>query len=163
MVETSHVLLLPNLVSTYKFECYISHHDLILFLTQRQEPIIVSPVSVAQCDDHHISRGSQVEFLSSYQVVLYNYSEVCSVGSSLFVPVLSAQRGASCCFPAEACGSLLPGTPRGWWDVCDHQQGCWGCLHVWILTESVLCKAIGKCCLSSFCLCCSKSHEDIQS
>lgn len=39
-------------------------------------------------------------------------SEVCSVGSSLFVLVLSAQRGASCCFPAEAFGSSLPGTPR---------------------------------------------------
>lgn len=30
-------------------------------------------------------------------------------------------------------------------------------------SEFVLCKAIGKCCLPYFCLCCSKSHEDVQS
>lgn len=27
-------------------------------------------------------------------------------------------------FTAEACGNLLPGTPRDSWD---HQQGCWRC------------------------------------
>lgn len=53
-----------------------------------------------------------MEFLGFYQVLLYNYSEVCSVGSSLFVPVLSAQRGVLCCFTAEACGSLLLGHPE---------------------------------------------------
>lgn len=62
---------------------------------QRQEPIIVNPVSVAYSDDHHISKGSQAELLGTYQAVLDNFSEVCSVGSSVFVSVLTAQRGAS--------------------------------------------------------------------
>lgn len=119
----------------------------ITFLTQRQEVITVSPVSVSYFGDHRISKGSWLELLGSYEVVLDNFSEVCSERCFLLLPT------------AETYGSLLPETPR---DICGPQQRCWRCHMSGIRHWVSLSKAAGKCCLSAFWLGCSKHHEVIQ-
>jgi len=55
------------LLSCIEFGCYVSHDVLILFFTQRQGAVTVNPVSVAYSDVRHISKGSQVELVGSYQ------------------------------------------------------------------------------------------------